>query len=129
MDVKLLIKHDRHYDWRYAWHEALIGGERGDSKRLRKHSPVEHAEDIRAPVLLGHGEDDQRVHVQHSRDMASALKKAGKQVEYLEFEDEIHGFLLERNRIQFYERLVAFFEQNLARKIGDSSGVSGMSDK
>jgi dipeptidyl aminopeptidase/acylaminoacyl peptidase len=114
MDIKLLIKHDRNYRWMYAWHEALIGGEWGDSKRLRKYSPVEGADEIRAPVLLGHGADDQRVHVQHSQNMARALRRAGKNFEYLEFEDEIHGFLLERNRIQFYERLVAFFEKNLA---------------
>ena len=46
--------------------------------------------------------------------MAKALQKAGKEVELMIFADEIHGFKEERNRIEFYSRLIAFFEKNLA---------------
>jgi dipeptidyl aminopeptidase/acylaminoacyl peptidase len=46
--------------------------------------------------------------------MAKALSDAGKDVTYLEFPDEIHGFVLEANRIRWYEALIAFFEKNLA---------------
>lgn len=65
-------------------------------------------------MLLGHGEDDQRVHVRQSRRMAAALRDAGKQVEYLEFPKEVHGFLLEANRIRWYRQVAAFFEEHLA---------------
>jgi dipeptidyl aminopeptidase/acylaminoacyl peptidase len=56
------------------------------------------------------------VHVRQSRRMADALREAGKSFEYLEFPDEIHGFVLESNRIRWYEALIAFFEENLAKR-------------
>ncbi len=114
MDIETLINDDKRFDWGVDWHKSMIGGGWGDRKRLREYSPVRRAGEIRAPVLLGHGADDQRVNVRHSRNMASALRKHKKRVEYLEFENEIHGFLLEANRIQFYEALLAFFETELA---------------
>jgi acetyl esterase/lipase len=113
-DIEYMISDDKWYDWDYEWHETMVGGERGDRSRLRDNSPLRRAAEITVPVLLGHGEDDQRVHVRQSRRMAEALRAAGKSVEYLEFPDEVHGFLLEVNRIQWYERFVAFFEQHLA---------------
>lgn len=134
MDIETLISDDDRYDWGIDWHKPMVGGGWGDRTRLRDHSPVRRAAEIRVPVLLGHGADDQRVHVKHSRNMASALRDAGKQVEYLEFEDEIHGFLLEANRIQFYERLLAFFEAELSPRAeagasgGDAAATDAMGD-
>jgi dipeptidyl aminopeptidase/acylaminoacyl peptidase len=90
------------------------GGSWSDAKRLKRVSPLARAAELRVPVLLGHGEDDEVVNVEQSRKMAAALRKAGKTVEYLEFEHEIHGFLLEANRIRWYEALISFFEKNLA---------------
>lgn len=116
-DIEFLISDDKWYDWGYQWHETMVGGERGDKERLRQSSPLRRVAEIRAPVLLGHGADDQRVHVRQSRRMAEALRKADKEFEYLEFPDEIHGFLLEANRVKWYEALVAFFEKNLAPRV------------
>ncbi len=121
-DIGFLISDDKWYDWGYEWHETMVGGERGDQDRLRQASPLRNVANVRAPVLLGHGEDDQRVHVRQSRRMTDALRKAGKDVEYLEFPNEIHGFLLEANRVQWYEALVAFFEKNLRHR-NEASGL------
>ena len=46
-------------------------------KRLRESSPLRRAAEIKVPVLLGHGEDDQRVHVRESRLMSDALETGG----------------------------------------------------
>ncbi|HKU14367.1 MAG TPA: S9 family peptidase [Steroidobacteraceae bacterium] len=112
-DIEFLLSDDKWYDWGADWHETMIGGERGDKSRLREDSPLRLVDAIRAPVLLGHGTDDQRVHVRQSQRMAEALRKARKQYEYLEFPNEHHGFLLEANRVKWYETLVAFFQRNL----------------
>jgi dipeptidyl aminopeptidase/acylaminoacyl peptidase len=113
-DIELLLSDDQWYEWGYDWHETMVGGERGDTERLRASSPLRHAGRVRAPVLLGHGVDDSRVHIRQSQRMAKALRDAGKDVTFLEFPDEIHGFVLEANRIRWYEALIAFFEKHLA---------------
>lgn len=115
------ISDDKWYDWGYEWHQTMVGGERGDQERLRQASPLRNVANVTAPILLGHGEDDQRVHVRQSRRMAEALRKAGKEVQYLEFPNEIHDFLLEANRVQWYEALVAFFEKNLTPRVRPAS--------
>jgi dipeptidyl aminopeptidase/acylaminoacyl peptidase len=113
-DIETTLKDDKWYDWDYDSQETRVGGEHGDLERLRANSPLRHVEEIRAPVLLGHGENDQRVNVRQSRRMADALKGAGKDYQYLEFPNEVHGFLLESNRVKWYEAVSAFFEKNLA---------------
>jgi dipeptidyl aminopeptidase/acylaminoacyl peptidase len=122
-DIEFMLSDDKWYDWGYEWHETMVGGERGDKERLRAASPLRNAANVRVPVLLGHGVDDQRVHVRQSQRMAKALRDAGKDVEYLEFPDEIHGFLLEANRVRWYEALIAFFEKNLAPRAQAASAT------
>jgi dipeptidyl aminopeptidase/acylaminoacyl peptidase len=126
-DIELLLGDDKYYEWIGSaedWHETMVGGGSDDAQRLRESSPVRRASEIRVPVLLGHGVDDERVHVRQSQRMAKALRDAGKPVEYLEFPDEIHGFLLEANRIRWYEALIAFFEKNLAPRASPAPSAS-----
>jgi dipeptidyl aminopeptidase/acylaminoacyl peptidase len=111
-DLPLLLKQDRRYERREKDANAETIGD--DPEMLRERSPVNRAAEMRAPVLIGHGEIDDRVHVLHSQRMAKALRDARKDVTYLEFPSEIHGFELESNRIRWYEALIAFFEKNLA---------------
>jgi dipeptidyl aminopeptidase/acylaminoacyl peptidase len=113
-DIETTLSDWERYEETLDLVEQMIGGERGDKERLRLHSPLRRAEEVRIPVLLGHGADDPTVHVKQSQRMAKALRAAGKNVEYLEFPDEVHGFLLEANCIRWYEALIAFFEKNLA---------------
>ncbi len=84
-----------------------------DRKKLTSLSPALQAESMQTPVLLGHGDLDDRVNVRHSRRMAEALQSAGKDVRYLEFEDEIHGFLLQENRLQWYAAVEAFLAEHI----------------
>jgi dienelactone hydrolase len=124
-DVRTLLYDERRYRPGYVKVrlQEEVGGGSGDSKRLRLVSPERRAAEIRVPVLLGHGAVDLSVPVKHSRDMAAALHRAGKPVEYLEFPHEIHGFLLEANRVKWYEALIAFFEKNLAPREQPSAGA------
>jgi dipeptidyl aminopeptidase/acylaminoacyl peptidase len=113
-DIEDMLKDGRWYTSVIDYEETMIGGEKGDAERLRASSPLRNAGRVRVPVLLGHGVDDATVHVHQSQRMAKALRDAGKDVTYLEFPDEIHGFVLEANRIRWYTALIAFFEKNLA---------------
>ena len=101
-----------------------IGGGWGDKDRLKAASAYHNVDRIRAPVLLAHGEDDPAVHIRQSERMARALKKAGKEVELLRFEHEAHGFLLQANRIRFYDALASFFRRHLAKPAGSKPASS-----
>jgi dipeptidyl aminopeptidase/acylaminoacyl peptidase len=93
--------------------ERTVGGWWSDWTRLRETSPAKHADRIRAPVLIAHGGADDVVHVRHAGKMAAALEKHGREVETLLYPGEVQGFVHERNRIDFHERLAEFFERHL----------------
>jgi len=112
-DLVDLLENGVHYrsaDLNQPVEGALIG----DRASLEARSPARQAAQIRAPVLIGHGTADPIVHVDQARAMVSALEAAGGAVESHFYRDELHGLVEERNRIDFHERLAAFFERNLA---------------
>ncbi len=88
-------------------------GEMSESEQRRRLSPLHRIAEIQAPVLLGHGARDLRVPVEHSQRMARALDASKKDVEYIEYDDDAHEFTLATSRIDFYERLVSFFDTHL----------------
>jgi acetyl esterase/lipase len=85
-----------------------------DKNELKTRSPVNLAASFKAPVLIMHGGQDQRVPVAHGRSMRDALKSAGKEVEYFEVADEMHGFYKQKNVLAGYERMLAFLDKHLA---------------
>ncbi|WP_371867712.1 alpha/beta hydrolase family protein [Duganella guangzhouensis] len=90
---------------------SRIGDARTRSVSFDQVSPLKHAERIRAPVLLMHGEDDQRVPLSHGKKMRQALERNGKQVQWLSFEEEGHGLAREENRVLYYRTLLAFLDK------------------
>ncbi|WP_374348513.1 alpha/beta hydrolase family protein [Phenylobacterium sp.] len=83
------------------------------SEKILQTSPVQHVADIRAPVLLMHGDQDGSVDYEQSQRMASALKAAGKPVEFVTFKNEDHFLLRSAPRTQLLETLGAFLAKNL----------------
>jgi dipeptidyl aminopeptidase/acylaminoacyl peptidase len=62
----------------------------GTGAHIREGSPARNAGQIKAPVLLFHGDQDANVKITQSRLMADRLKDAGKQVELVEFQKLDH---------------------------------------
>lgn len=91
-----------------------------DFKDLKERSPTYNAEKISSPVLLMHGQEDWVVPVIQSRRMADALKDAGKEFEYHEFEGGTHFLNYGANRLAAFEYMDAF----LAKHLGNSSEAS-----
>jgi dipeptidyl aminopeptidase/acylaminoacyl peptidase len=85
-----------------------------DRAALEAASPARRAAQIRVPVLIGHGTADPIVHVDQARAIVSALEAAGGAVESHLYRKELHGLIDERNRIDFHEKLAAFFARHLA---------------
>jgi dipeptidyl aminopeptidase/acylaminoacyl peptidase len=92
----------------------MIGRPREDARRLDDVSPLRHAAGIEVPVLLAHGNLDQRVPVTHSEKMLEALRAGGKEVEWIELRGERHGIAYPENRERFYNALFAFLARNTA---------------
>ncbi|WP_260484298.1 alpha/beta hydrolase family protein [Sphingomicrobium flavum] len=70
--------------------EALVKEMIGRGDQQTAGSPLRRIGDIKAPVLLVHGDMDTNVRIRHSDKMADALKGAGKEVQYLRYEDLDH---------------------------------------
>ncbi len=99
-------------DYRRALREAEYGP-LTDVEFLTDISPLTHAEQIRAPLLLVHGENDPRVPVDEARQIARAIKVRGGTVETLIFPDEGHGIGKLSNRLIFYRKMVEFLDEYL----------------
>lgn len=80
---------------------------------LDSRSPLYRADDIQCPLLIAQGANDPRVKRQESEQIVEALKRRGKPVEYIVFEDEGHGFVRPENRLKFYEAAERFLAEHL----------------
>jgi len=91
-----------------------IGNEETEPEFLHSRSPLFKADAIRIPMLIAQGANDPRVKQAESEQIVAALRQKEKDVDYLVFPDEGHGFARPENRIAFY----AAAEQFLARHLG-----------
>ena len=80
---------------------------------LRERSPLYKASEIRIPMLIAQGANDPRVKQAESEMIVKALREKGKDVEYLLFPDEGHGFAKPENRLKFYAATEKFLERHL----------------
>jgi dipeptidyl aminopeptidase/acylaminoacyl peptidase len=85
-----------------------------DDADLAANSPDKLADKITVPVLLVHGEDDERAPFAQAKAMRAALDAAHKPYEWLSKPGEGHGFYDEKNTAEFLRTLEAF----LAKHIG-----------
>ncbi|MQA22021.1 alpha/beta hydrolase family protein [Rugamonas rivuli] len=90
---------------------AHIGDARSNKVRFDDVSPLKHADRIKAPVLIMHGEDDVRVPIAHGQKMKKALEAQQKKVQWLAFEEEGHGLHYVRNEVIYYNTLLEFLDK------------------
>lgn len=76
-------------------------------------SPTRLAGNIKVPVFLAAGGEDQRAPEEHTRAMERALKAAGVPVEVLVYPEEGHGFYTEAHNREYYTRLLAFLDRHI----------------
>jgi dipeptidyl aminopeptidase/acylaminoacyl peptidase len=100
--------------YRRAAREREYGSLEHDMDFLVRASPMTRIDAIRAPLFIQHGRNDPRVPVSESEHIAAVLRTKGVECELLIFEDE--GHIVEKlpNRIETFERMVAFLARVLA---------------
>ena len=93
----------------------------GDPQKLAAVSPVNLAAQIKVPVFLAAGGEDQRAPIQHTKRMEAALKKAGVPVESLYYATEGHGFYTDPHRREYYTKLLAFLSRSLGGETANAA--------
>lgn len=96
----------------YASRDKFIG----KGPHVEEGSPARHAAAITAPALLFHGDQDQNVGVRESRVMASRLKGAGREVDYVEYKGLDHQLEDSAVRAEMLDRADSFLRRVLAVK-------------
>ncbi len=84
-----------------------------DENWNRKISPLFHVDAIRAPLLIVQGKNDPRVTMANADAMVAALRKAKRDVTYVVYPDEGHGFGRPENQFDFYGRGEEFLAKHL----------------
>ncbi len=93
-----------------------------DAAELAAHSPVSLAQRIKAPVLLVHGEEDERAPFAQAKSLRAALTRSGNAPEWMAVPKEGHGFYKDANQIAFYRTLEHFLAKQLGNPTTASAG-------
>ncbi|MBV8258089.1 MAG: S9 family peptidase, partial [Actinobacteria bacterium] len=86
-------------------------GPLSDPELLERLSPWSRVDAIRAPLFIEHGRNDPRVPVSESEAIHRVLVEKGVRCELVIYEDEGHQIEKLGNRIDAFERAVAFLDE------------------
>jgi len=108
------------------WMGAISGGEYGDPKTqadlLKRLSPIHKLDRVHAAMLVMHGANDTNVPVVEAKQVVDTLKKNGRDVEFLLFPDEGHGWRKIPNRVKSTTTLAEFFRRHLVEESPRAAG-------
>jgi dipeptidyl aminopeptidase/acylaminoacyl peptidase len=94
-----------------------VGDEQRERARLDAVSPLRHADRIRAPLLLIHGDEDIRVPITHSKRLMKAMDKADRPYEWLLLKNDGHGVSV-GNAEMFQNRVLDFIDRHIGPDAG-----------
>ncbi|MFB6201231.1 MAG: LpqB family beta-propeller domain-containing protein [Halorhabdus sp.] len=94
-----------------------------DIENYRDASPIQSVPDIDAPLLLLHGENDLRVPISQSEQLADELEKHGKTYEFVRYENERHVLTRRENVMDAFTRVADLFAKYL-QEDPDAGGSS-----
>ena len=120
-DIQLLydghwsFKSDMSDEWKEYGMPDLIGDPIKDAAQLAATSPLKQAARITQPLLMAYGGVDHRVPIYHGRKFYEAVTKGNRQVEWVDYQEEGHGWSLPKNRIDFWGRVEKFLDKNIGK--------------
>lgn len=98
------------------WTELEAGNPVTDKAKIVDRSPLYHAEKLTGPLLLVHGNHDNRVDIEGSRLMDRMLTFLKLPHRYIEFEGLGHGVKGKENSYRFYHECLRFVEEVIEHK-------------
>lgn len=110
VDVK---RESQRGDWIVDYWERLMSDGDARTAKLKSISPVHFAEQVQAPILLLHGDDDTIVPYDQSTAMKRALERADKPVQLIKLKGEDHWLSKADTRMQTLIAMDAFISTHL----------------
>ncbi len=90
--------------------ERMMGHPARQRAAYEAGSPIHRVDQLSVPILVAHGEQDERVHPKQAAELVEALRRHGKTFEYVTYRTEGHGLLRTAPMVDFYGRLARFFD-------------------
>ncbi|WP_428310990.1 alpha/beta hydrolase family protein [Hydrocarboniphaga sp.] len=84
-----------------------------DKEELLRNSPISYIDKLKAPVLIAHGDADERVPFSQAKELRQELDRQNKNYEWMPFKGEEHGFYAEADEVRFLEAVRAFLARNI----------------
>ena len=91
----------------------FVGDPETEAGFLLERSPITYVENVKTPLLVIQGATDPRVVKAESDQMVERLQELGREVEYVVFDDEGHGFTKRPNELKAYRLAAEWLEQHL----------------
>lgn len=106
--------------WGQGWWGYLYSGEASknsfpwnNSALYSQQSPVFHADKVKTPLLLIHGDADTNVPKGESHNMYTALKLLNQDVELVEYKGADHQIITREQRFHWWNTMLAYFDAKL----------------
>ena len=96
--------------WVVGYWKKIIGDSDKEREKLKSISPINSVDKFKAPVLLVHGKDDTVVPIRQSSLMHKALKRAGKDVEFITLKGEDHWLSGSETRLALIKAIDEFLD-------------------
>ncbi|MBN1246326.1 MAG: S9 family peptidase [Anaerolineae bacterium] len=100
-------------DYRRAHREAEYGSLAWDRDFLEAIAPINHIDQVTAPLMVVHGRNDPRVPLSEAEQLVTALQERDIPVRFLVFDDEGHGIVKLANKLVAYPAIVEFLNEYL----------------
>jgi len=94
----------------YYCGENMLGHPSAARDVYLRGSPFHRLDRLAVPLLVAHGELDERVHPKQSEQLVAELRRLGKTYEYVTYPTEGHGFLRAGPQLDFYRRVERFLD-------------------
>jgi dipeptidyl aminopeptidase/acylaminoacyl peptidase len=95
------------------WETKMGGSPDAKPAVYRKANILPDVNQIKASLLIMHGEEDPQVPPQESQEFVEALKQAGKTYIYITYPHEGHGFQSREHRLDSYQKQLMFLKKYL----------------
>ncbi len=84
-----------------------------DPEPYWERSAIRYIRNVTTPVLILHGEADDRVHPMQGKEMYTALRTLGVPVEFVTYPREGHGIRERKHQIDLMNRVIAWYDRYL----------------